>query len=95
MNPYSVLKRPVLSEKSNQVREDQDKYTFEVMIDASKVDVKKAVEMHFGVKVASVTTAITRNKVKRRGMYLAKTAKKTKKAIVTLKEGKIALFEDL
>ena len=95
MNPYSVLLKPLLSEKSNRGRENENKYTFLVEPKSSKTDVKKAVEKVFSVSVVGVTTLITRGKVKRRGNNVAKLAN-TKKAVVTLKEGeKISLFEDL
>ncbi len=95
MNPYSVLLKPLLSEKSNRGRENENKYTFLVEPKSSKTDVKKAVEKVFSVSVVGVTTLITRGKVKRRGNNISKLAN-TKKAVVTLKEGeKISLFEDL
>jgi large subunit ribosomal protein L23 len=95
VNPYSVLLKPLLSEKSNRGRENENKYTFLVEPKSSKTDVKKAVEKVFSVSVVGVTTLITRGKVKRRGNNVSKLAN-TKKAVVTLKEGeKISLFEDL
>ncbi len=95
MNPYDVLVRPLLSEKSNGVREAQNKYSFQVEPKASKEDVRKAVEKLFNVKVTGVTTLVTRGKVKRRGNAVTKLSN-TKKAVVTLAEGaKIALFSDL
>ncbi len=95
MNPYDVLVRPLLSEKSNSGREAQNKYSFQVEPKASKSDVKKAVERIFNVKVTGVTTLVTRGKVKRRGNAVTKLSN-TKKAVVTLAEGaKIALFSDL
>ncbi len=95
MNPYSVLLKPLLSEKSNRGRENENKYTFLVEPKSSKTDVKKAVEKVFSVSVVGVTTLITRGKVKRRGNNISKLAN-TKKAVVTLREGeKISLFEDL
>jgi large subunit ribosomal protein L23 len=98
MHPYEVLLKPVLSEKSNKLREKNSKYVFKVRVDASKQDVKKAVEHMFeGVKVDSITTAVTRGKLKRRGNQVSKTPGKDKRAIVSLtKESKkIPLFEDL
>jgi large subunit ribosomal protein L23 len=95
VNPYSVLLKPLLSEKSNRGRENENKYTFLVEPKSSKTDVKKAVEKVFSVSVVGVTTLITRGKVKRRGNNISKLAN-TKKAVVTLREGeKISLFEDL
>lgn len=94
MNPYSVLLKPILSEKSADQREDLHKYSFVVAMPSTKKDVKSAVEKAFDVKVANVHTVITRGKIKRRGMQFSKPSS-SKKAIVTLQEGeKIALFED-
>jgi large subunit ribosomal protein L23 len=95
MNPFDVLVRPLLSEKSNHGREAANKYSFQVALKASKTDVKVAVEKMFDVKVADVQTLVTRGKVRRRGNHVTK-ASNWKKAIVTLPAGaKIALFEDL
>jgi len=98
MHPFDVLVKPVLSEKSNDLRENQGKYVFQVRIEASKADVKKAVEKMFdGVKVGSITTCITRGKFKRRGQHVSNNPGKSKRAVVSLtKESKkIPLFEDL
>ena len=95
MNPYDVLVKPLLSEKSNDVREAQNKYSFNVAVKATKDDVKKAVEKLYNVKVTGVTTLVNRGKVKRRGNNVVHMPK-SKKAVVTLAEGaKIPLFEDL
>ena len=95
MNPYDVLVRPLLSEKSNQLREAANKYSFEVAIKATKTDVKKAVEAMFEVQVADVQTLVTRGKMRRRGNHITKSSN-WKKAVVTLPTGaKIGLFEDL
>lgn len=93
MNPYSVLLKPQLSEKSDLSRESHNKYSFLVKQDASKTDVKNAIEKLFDVKVASVNTCITRGKYRRRGMHIS-LGKKKKRAVVTLLEGqKISVFE--
>lgn len=94
MNPYSVLVKPMLSEKSVIAREERNQYSFIVGMKATKEDVKKAVQKLFGVDVLAVNTSIVRGKYRRRGAVSALTAKK-KKAIVSVKAGqKIALFED-
>ena len=96
MHPYDVLLRPLLSEKSNEVREKEGKYSFQVRIDATKRDVKRAIEKLYDVPVEGVQTLITRGKIRRRGQYLSKRPGKSKKAVVTLGEGaKIPLFDDL
>ena len=80
---YDVILRPVITENSMAVLDDK-KYTFLVHPEATKAQVKEAVEKMFeGTKVASVNTMNLDGKNKRRGMVVGKTAK-TKKAIVTL-----------
>jgi large subunit ribosomal protein L23 len=93
-NVFGVLKRPVISEKSNQTREELGKYSFLVRLDATKTEIKSAISKVFNVQVTSVRTVVCRGKIKRRGMHLT-VPKKFKKAIVTLAEGqKIKIFED-
>ena len=80
---YDVILKPVITEASMAVLEDK-KYTFLVHPEATKAQVKDAVEKMFdGVKVASVNTMNYDGKPKRRGMIWGKTAKR-KKAIVKL-----------
>ena len=94
MHPYSVIQKPILSEKSNDLREREGKYSFIVKRDATKDDVKKAVSMIWGVEVVDVRTMVQRGKVKRRGMNMSKTSN-FKKAIVKLAEGaKLPLFDE-
>jgi len=94
MNPFQILSKPVLSEKSTLVRENLKQYTFKVDLRATKDDVRKALESVYGVKAVKVQTLITRGKVVRKGNHVSMTSK-TKKAVVTLVEGaKLPLFED-
>jgi len=94
MNPYEVLIKPVLSEKSNAQREVGQKYTFLVNKKATKLEVAAAVESLWGVKVIKVNTLITRGKVRRRGMHLHLSTA-AKKAVVALAEGQsLPIFED-
>jgi large subunit ribosomal protein L23 len=95
MNVFSVLIRPVMSEKSLSDRENLNKYTFIVDRRSTKYQVKSAVEAAFdGVQVEKVNTTLVAGKYGRRGAKVFKTAAK-KKAIVTLKDGqKIKIFED-
>ncbi len=80
---YDVILKPVVTEKSMELMADK-KYTFLVHTEATKSQVKEAVEKMFkGTKVASVNTMNLDGKTKRRGMTFGKTAK-TKKAIVKL-----------
>ncbi len=87
--PYEIIIRPVITEKSNRLMEDNGKYTFEVSLDASKSEIRNAVQELFGVKVKKVNTMIVKPKKKR---VIGKfrqygTTKKWKKAIVTLEPG--------
>ena len=88
-----VVKRPLITEKSERGREAAQQYAFEVHRDATKIQVKGAVEKLFNVHVTAVRTSIARGKNKRVGRNLGRRPN-WKKAIVTLKEGeKISLFE--
>jgi large subunit ribosomal protein L23 len=83
LNYYDVLLKPVITEKSMDMMVDR-KYTFSVHTEATKIQIKEAVEKMFpGTKVQKVNTMNQVGKNKRRGMTTGKTAA-TKKAIVTL-----------
>ena len=93
---YDVIQNPVITEKSMEIMGDK-KYTFLVHTEATKSQIKEAVEKMFsGTKVASVNTMNLEGKKKRRGMVYGKTAK-TKKAIVQLTEdsAEIEIFQGL
>ena len=93
---YDVILKPVVTEKSMELMADK-KYTFLVHTEATKAQVKEAVEKMFkGTKVASVNTMNLDGKTKRRGLTYGKTAK-TKKAIVqlTADSADIEIFEGL
>ena len=94
METFTVLKKAVLSEKSNLLRESGNKYTFIVHPQANKHQIKQAVNKAFDVKVEQVNVSIRRGKIKRRGQTIGKQAN-TKRAVVTLApEQKISVFED-
>lgn len=80
---YDVIVRPIITEQSMEAI-DLKKYVFEVTKDATKADVKKAVEEVFGVKVASVNTLNVRGKAKRTGRYPQGYTRAWKKAVVRL-----------
>ena len=88
MNSYDIIREPVITERSMEQFFDRQgneihKYTFKVPVTANKVEIKKAVEEVFGVKVAKVNTIKMLGKVKRMGRYEGRRAS-FKKAIVTL-----------
>ena len=86
MRHYSdIIIAPVVTEKTMTLR-NENVYTFKVAKDASKDEIKNAVETAFNVKVASVNTLNTKSKKRRVGKYQGRT-KTYKKAIVTLKDG--------
>lgn len=92
--PQDVLIRPVVSEKSLGLMEE-NKYTFIVDNNANKIEIKKAVEELFKVKVLKVRTLKVPGKNRRMGRYEGKTPER-KKAIVTLRPGdKIEVFEGM
>lgn len=80
---YQVIKRPLITEKSS-TQTSLGKYTFEVLKEATKVDIQKAVELLFpGRKVKEVRTVYMPSKEKRRGKKIGRT-QSGKKAIVTI-----------
>ena len=92
MNMHDLLLKPVITEKTTMMMSD-GKYTFKVPLRANKVEIRKAVEAVFGVKVKSVATLRTMGKFTRMGKYIGKRPD-YKKAIVTLQEGEtIEFFE--
>jgi len=85
-NLYDVIKRPLITEKGTRVKEEQNKITLLVDCDANKIEIKKAVETAFKVKVEDVATMNYKGKWKRMGARFGQRSD-WKKAIVTLKEG--------
>jgi large subunit ribosomal protein L23 len=93
MDMYDVIRVPRITEKGTRLKEKNNVLTFEVKVDANKVQVKKAIEGIFKVKVAGVTTVKNAGKNKRVGQRLGRRSD-WKKAYVTLKPGeKIDIFE--
>ena len=80
---YDIIKRPIITEQSMEGASFK-KYTFEVAKDANKIEIAKAVEEIFGVKVAKVNTLNMKGKAKRLGRYPAGRRADWKKAMVTL-----------
>lgn len=87
-----IIKSPLITEKNTGLSET-GVYVFEVHIEASKPEIKKAVETGFDVKVKNIRTAVCRNDMKYTKFGLSK-VRKWKKAYIQLAAGqKIALFE--
>ena len=85
-NVYEVLRRPLVTEKFQNLKDTQRTLGFEVHRDATKPEIKKAVEQLFGVKVQEVRVANVHGKVKRQGRFVGRRPD-WKKAYVVLKKG--------
>ncbi len=86
MNVYQILKRPILTEKTDFQRDDRQ-YVFEVDRRANKIQIKEAVETLFDVHVESVNTMIMKPKRRRLGRKVIVTESAWKRAVVTLAPG--------
>ena len=83
---FSVIKRPLFTEKGSNLKEAENKILVEVSMDANKLEIKKAIEEIFKVKVDKVATIKVTGKWKRYGKFLGQRSDK-KKALITLKKG--------
>jgi large subunit ribosomal protein L23 len=94
LNVYDVIVRPVVTEKSNIMTDEDNKYVFHVAPEANKQQIRDAVEFIFEVKVRKVNTLTMPAKRGVRGRRIYVRSKQWKKAIVTLEAGeRIELFE--
>lgn len=91
---FSVIKGPCLTEKGDLLKESNDQVVIKVNPAATKIDIRNAVEKIFNVKVAKVRTAMVHGKQKRVGRFSGYTSN-WKKAVITLKEGKINFLDDI
>jgi large subunit ribosomal protein L23 len=85
-NLYTIIKKPLFTEKGSALKESQNKILVEVARDANKVEIKRSIEEIFKVKVEKVATINMQGKWKRQGRSLGKRPDK-KKAVITLKKG--------
>mgnify|MGYP005844682577 FL=1 len=93
MNEYDIVVRPIITEKSSLLKEGGNQYVFEVLRDANKIEIKKAIEKLFKVKVVSVHVSNIEGKKKRVGRFAGKRPD-WKKAIIKLNaKDKITIFE--
>ncbi len=95
MEAHDIIIRPIITEKTMDGNA-QKKYTFEVEKRSTKIDIKRAVEAAFGVKVSKVNTLHVRGRLRRQGRWQGYT-KSWKKAVVTLTEDSktIEFFESM
>ena len=85
-NLFTIIKKPLFTEKGSALKEAENKLLVEVTKDANKIEIKKAIEEIFKVKVEKVATIKTHGKWKRHGKSLGKRSDR-KKALITLKKG--------
>ncbi len=85
-NIHTVVKKPLFTEKGSKLKETENKVLIEVAKDANKLDIKRAIEEIFKVKVEKVATVTTNGKWKKYGRSIGKRPDR-KKAIITLKKG--------
>ncbi|MEW6040782.1 MAG: 50S ribosomal protein L23 [Elusimicrobiota bacterium] len=86
MESYEIIKRPLITEKTTQLKEKENKYVFIVDKKANKYQIARAVEEIFKVKPERVTTMVYQGKVRRLGRYSGRRPD-WKKAVVKLKTG--------
>lgn len=93
MIDYDIIKRPIITEKTNIQKEVSNQVTFEIDPRSNRIEVKRAVEKIFNVKVSDIRTMNVNGKPKRRGRIVGR-RRNWKKAIVTLMPGeRIEFFE--
>lgn len=83
---YEIIRKPLITEKANLLKEENQVVAFEVARNANKIEIKQAIEKAFNVKVEAVNTVQQRGKVKRVGYNIGQRSN-WKKAYVTLAEG--------
>lgn len=88
---HQIIRKPLVTEKSNLMKETDNVVAFEVAMSSNKVEIKKAIEKAFNVKVQEVRTLIVAGKIKRSGRSSGKRSN-VKKAYVTLADGTIDFF---
>ena len=93
MSQYEIIRRPLITEKTSIQKETANQLTFEVDRKANRIEIRRAIERIFNVRVATVRTMQVKGKVKQRGRIVGK-RRDWKKAIVTLRPGeRIDFFE--
>ena len=92
---FDIVKSTCLTEKGNHLQETQGKVVFKVDRRANKIEIKKAVEFLFTVKVSKVSTSNMNGKQKRVGARSSGKTSDWKKAYITITEGKINFLDEL
>jgi len=90
MRIQEIIRRPLITEKSTELRDERNIVAFQVDRRANKIEIKRAVEAQFGVKVSAVRVASMHGKTRRQGRYVGRQSD-WKKAYVRLAEGEKAI----
>jgi large subunit ribosomal protein L23 len=90
-DPRQVVLRPLVTEKATTLKDDRNQVSFQVAVDANKIEIRRAVEAIFNVKVTDVRTQVVFGKEKRMGRFVGKRSN-WKKAIVTIAAGQTVEF---
>ena len=93
MNQYDVVLRPIVTEKSSLAKETGNQYVFEVARDANKIEIAKAVERLFKVKVLAVRVMNMEGKKRRLGKFAGKRSDWRKAIVKVSPKDKISFFE--
>ncbi len=93
MNMYTIIRRPLITEKGTRLKDAHNQYVFEVAPEANKVEIARAIERIFKVRVNDVQTLNVNGKIKRRGRTVGK-KRDWKKAVVRLAQGASIEFFD-
>ena len=92
-NHHAIIRRPIITERASDLQEKHGKYVFEVLAQANKIDIRRAIESMFDVDVVKVNTNNMHGKLKRLGRFQGRRSS-WKKAVVTLAQGhSIDFFE--
>ena len=94
-DPRTIVRKALITEKGTALRELRNQYHFEVARDANKIEIKRAVEAIFSVKVGHVRTMQMRGKEKRQGRYVGRRSDWKKAVVTLLPDQKIELFEQI
>ncbi|PIU83602.1 MAG: 50S ribosomal protein L23 [Elusimicrobia bacterium CG06_land_8_20_14_3_00_38_11] len=86
LNPFNIIKKPVITEKATKLKEKENKYQFIVAKTAAKGQIKEAIEQLFKVDVEKIRTAVLPGKLRKQGAHAGYRAD-FKKAIVNIKKG--------
>jgi len=85
-SPYNVIKGAVFTERSTELQEKENRYMFDVAVQANKVAIRKAVEKIYKVHVEEVNTLVRQGKKRRLRLQMGRTPR-TKRAVVRLRDG--------